>query len=163
MSITTTTGALTTCTIGTAPSISIISVLSATRPLIIYRSGRRHRWAIRTTPHIIRKPAFASETASEPVSATTQPTGMHLASTESGETTSSVLGPTTPPWVPPRVSAEFHDAPLAPAPATERGTAKSGKPQVRCPHALARYPRRRLGPQPWASRGPERRLMLRPA
>src|SRR6266851_2953505 len=50
VSAATTTGAPTACTIGTAPPISpIISLLSNTRPLAIYRSCRRHRWAIRTT------------------------------------------------------------------------------------------------------------------
>ena len=87
---------------------------------------------------------------------------MHLASTESGETMLSVLAHHSAVGVTKSVG-RIPPRPAGPGAATERGTAKSGKPRVGCPPALARYPRRRLGPQSWASRGPERRLMLRPA
>ena len=105
-------------TIATTPPISlIISSLSATRPLAVHHSGRRHRWAIVMNPSVL-----PPQNSPPPL-----PKPSTFLPPNPGTSSSSVLVlGHTPLLVPPTVSAKFHDAPLVPARATGGRAAKPG-------------------------------------
>jgi hypothetical protein len=105
-----TAGASTAPAVATTPLIGpIISLLDATQPLAIHRSGRRHRF---------RRPRAL---AVSPL----PPPNQHPPLPNPGMSSSSVLGPTLP-CVPPAVSAEFHLIPPPPVSAMEAGLPKPG-------------------------------------
>jgi len=107
-------------TIATTPPISpIISSLSATRPLAVHHSGRRHRWAIVMNPGVLPPP---NSPPPLPKPSTFLPPNP---GTSSSSVLVLVLGH-TPLLVPPTVSAKFHDAPLVRARATGGRTSKQG-------------------------------------